>query len=91
MGLVHDLLVMAMREMRAAVSGVLVRAALVVFVLLTGVILMVAGVFRLADAVALACGRLVGDPAGGLALGGLVLIALPLLVLWLLARRWRRG
>jgi hypothetical protein len=77
-------------EIRRFVSALLLRVAIIILLLVTGIVLSVVGMLRLGDALALACAKWLGDPILGNALSGAVLIMIPLAVMWIMLRRLKR-
>ena len=69
---------------------VLVRFAAIVLVLAIIMTLAIAGATRLADALAHACHRWIGDPIIADMVSGFALILIPLVILWIIRLRLLR-
>lgn len=78
------------QEIRGALYRWLFRLAVMTGVLITVSLVMVAGVLRLADVLALTCGRWMGDPLIGESLVGLGMVVVPLVAIAVVWRRLQR-
>ena len=78
------------QELLRKMVRVLVRLAAIILVLAIVMTLTVAGTLRLADALAHACQRWIGDPVIGDTVSGFALILIPLVILWIIRSRLLR-
>ena len=77
-------------EVRHVVDALIFRIVAIVLILTASMIVMVAGLFQLAGALAHACGKWFGDPIVGEVVAGIALVAIPLVGVWLTWQRVRR-
>ncbi len=77
------------QEARKTISRLLMYALVALVVAAAALVLMIAGVVRLEQALVMAMSRWTGDPIVGTALSGVIVLAIPLVGL-LLMRHWLR-